>query len=138
MAAIYQWLEDGVVYTVLTTTLYPVEASDGVSFGVTLGAGILRQIPYTTYSITTTPLDSEMTTILVDLTVPDTEYSITTTPLNSEMITILNDRTPNPTEYSITTTPLDGVMDTQLVTVQAPPRGAEFSIRMGTWSLDHI
>lgn len=136
MAAIYQWIiVDDVT---VTTTPYPIESSDGVEFSITLGLSILREIQNTDMSIKTVPLNSEMTTVLLSVDVGPTEMSIKTLPLESVLTTILNERTADPTELSIKTLPLDGMMQKQLVTIQAPPRGAEFSITLGNCSLDPV
>ena len=44
MAAIYQWYENGILYTILTTTLYPGELLDGVEFDISLVDGYLLPI----------------------------------------------------------------------------------------------
>ena len=49
MAAIYQWYENGILYTILTTTIYPGELTDGMNLGVSLVSG--RMEP---------PLDDQM------------------------------------------------------------------------------
>lgn len=136
MAAIYQWIvDDGVV---VTTTLYPVESSDGVEFSVDLGLSILREIHNSDMSVTVNAIGGTLDTVLLSVNVGPTDMSITTVPLDGELTTILNSRDAGPTEMSVSTMPLDGILDTQLVTIQAPPRGAEFSITLGTCTLDPV
>jgi hypothetical protein len=136
MAAIYMWyvLDDVIV----TTTLYPVESSDGVEFSVSLALGILRQIHNTNMSVQVLPLDGTLTTILLDTEANPTEFAVSTLPLDSLLTTILNERDADPTDFGVSTLPLDGVLTTQLVTIQAPPRGAEFSITLGSCNLTPV
>jgi hypothetical protein len=42
MAAIYSWPEENVV--ILTTTLYPVEVMESISFSARAGAGLMQEI----------------------------------------------------------------------------------------------
>ena len=45
MAAIYQWWQDGVSYTLLTTTLYPIEIVEGMAIGIALTYGGMWPLP---------------------------------------------------------------------------------------------
>jgi len=136
MAAIYQWIvDDGVT---VTTTLYPVESSDGVEFAVDLGYSVLREMHNSDVGFSVAPINGELNTILLTVDVGPTDMGFSVAPIDGEMFTILNDRTPDPSLMGFSVGPLDGVLTTQLVTIQAPPRGAEFSITLGTCSLDPV
>ena len=44
MAAIYQWFEGVIEIQIWTTTLYPIEASEGIIFGVSVDSVVIRDI----------------------------------------------------------------------------------------------
>lgn len=46
MAAIYQWFEGVIAYQTLTTTLYPIEASEGITFDVDVNTASMQTINF--------------------------------------------------------------------------------------------
>lgn len=68
MAAIYQWIENGIVYQVLTTTPYPIEAIEYAQISFDLGPDCsMTSIPGDSGDHSFSFNDAEMTAVRLDL-----------------------------------------------------------------------
>jgi hypothetical protein len=65
MAAIYQWFEGLVEVQIWTTTLYPLEAAEGILFSTDLDIGQFQLLPNDTAQYTSTFLDADKELILL-------------------------------------------------------------------------
>ncbi len=74
MAAIYQWEVAGIVYTLYTTTLYPIEAVEALVFTIDLDSGSMVEIATDEIALGMSLIAATLISILLE--VPEQEDKI--------------------------------------------------------------
>jgi hypothetical protein len=118
------------VTQVLTTTLYPAEATDAMEMSISLVDGRMAPLPLEEYEFTIDTLDGNIIPILLTAPTEEEEYEFTVLALDGSITTILL-TTPTPEEeYEFTILALDGSITGKLVFAEMPDEAMDISISL--------
>lgn len=129
MAAIYQWFKSG-EYMVLTTTLYPIEASEALVFSIDISAGSMDTIKDDAMKQGMTLLAGTLVLGLLDA--PERNDGIITKleVLEGTLNIILLDAPEQDDAMDHSLELLSGTLEEKLVTTYSPPQGLIMDINL--------
>ena len=125
MAAIYQWFVDNDV--IVTTTLYPAETQDGVTFSISLASGALQPIDSGAYDISNTFKAVNRYVILITGEPDPEQLDISHELVNVTLYQILIAGEPDPENMGISQSFLDINRYDILITAYHPENGINFT-----------
>jgi len=131
MAAIYMWyVEDGVFYT---TTPFPVDIQDGVTFNMSLGGAAMRPIPLGAVDLSFELVQAPIVQILITAGPYDDAVDLSWRLQQAPLVQILLTTGPYDEAVDITWELLQAPLISKLVTAYTPEdEGLEFSIQLKT------
>ena len=121
---------------ILTTTLYPIEETDGLDFGLSLQGGLLVTWPTENLDVTFSVVDGNMQEILLDYGPDNDDLDTTFSVVDGNMQVILLTYGPDNDDLDVTFSVVDGNMAPKLVTVDTPDEGLEFGLSLIAGSLE--
>ena len=120
-----QWQSPAVTQT-LTTTLYPVEAYDGLKFGVSIGAASMSKIPIESNTVSFEALSGTLQQILKDGGDYFESNTVTFEGLDGTLVTLFKSVPSKFESNTVTFESLDGTLESKLVTAYTNPEGLLF------------
>jgi hypothetical protein len=132
MAAIYQWFEGLVEVQIWTTTLYPLEAAEGILFSTDLDIGQFQLLPNDTAQYTSTFLDADKELILLSTGPHDDTAQYASTFLDADKELILLSTGPHDDFGQYASAFLDADKESKLVTIYSPDQGLIMDIDLDT------
>jgi hypothetical protein len=123
---------------VLTTTLYPAEALDGMEFGISLVSGLMRPIPNEDLSFSYGVVSGDMSQILLVAPIADEalEFSYGVVSGTLEEVLIVTGPHDEALEFSYGV--VDANMEDKLVSAVLPDEGMDFGISLISGSMTPI
>jgi hypothetical protein len=123
---------------VLTTTLYPAEALDGMELGISLVSGRMELIPIEDYEFTITALSGNITQILLTAPTEEEEYEFTLVALNGSITQILLTAPTQDEEYEFTIEALNGSITKKLVEAEMSDQAMDIGISLVSGSMTPV
>ena len=124
MAAIYQWL--GRTYQLLTTTLYPIEAVESLSFDGDITYGSMSPVQSEAYATDGDVISATLIQLLLEYG-PDTEeYATDGDVISATLIQLLLEYGPDAEAYRTDGDVISATLELKLVEVDTPDEELQF------------
>jgi hypothetical protein len=123
---------------VLTTTLYPAEALDGMELGISLVSGLMQPIPNEDLQFGFAALDGDVTEILISTGPHDEAIEFDFAALNGNVEDILISTGPHDEAVEFNFAALDGNVEDKLVEAVMPDEGMDFGISLVSGSMTPV
>jgi hypothetical protein len=121
---------------VLTTTLYPIELTDGLDFSVALQGGLLVTWPLDDLDVSFSVVGGNMQLGLLDYGPDNDDLDVLFSVVGGNMQVILLTYGPDNDDLDVTFSVVDGNMEPKLVTIDTPDEGLEFGLSLIAGSLE--
>lgn len=136
MAAIYMWFQRDVQY--YTTTLYPIETTDGIQFSISVDATTMGNIESDTYAFSYGFLGGSIDQILLSGPTPEDLYSFSYGFMDAYIDQILLFGPTSEDTYTFSYGFMDAVLEDKLITTYAPDQGITLActVDSAAWYMD--
>jgi hypothetical protein len=135
--AYFQYGEDGSVQ-ILTTTLYPAEATDAMEFGIALIAGLMEVVPEEDLEFNFAVLDGDILSILLSTGPHDEALDFNFAVLDGDIELILLSTGPHDEAMEFNFAVLDGNVESKLVEALMPDEAMDFTISLVSGSMTPV
>ena len=126
----------GVELQILTTTLYPIEQTEGLEFGINLQDGWLLNWPNDDLDTTFSVVDGNMQEILLNYGPDNDDLDTTFSVVDGNLQIVLLNYGPDNDDLDTTFSVIDGNLYPKLVVVDTPDEGLEFGLSLIAGSLE--
>ena len=126
----------GVELQILTTTLYPIEQTEGLEFGINLKDGWLLNWPNDDLDTTFSVVDGNMQEILLNYGPDNDDLDTTFSVVDGNLQIVLLNYGPDNDDLDTTFSVIDGNLNPKLVVVDTPDEGLEFGLSLIAGSLE--
>lgn len=123
---------------ILTTTLYPIEVTDGLDLNIALVDGFMFGVGIEDYTFVVAALDGSITQILLTISPENEDYTFVVAALNGSITEILLTIPPENEDYTFVVAALDGNITSKLVNALMPEEGMDLSIALVAGSMTPV
>lgn len=135
--AYFQYGQEGPIeQQILTTTLYPIEETEGLDFGLSLISGGLFNWPNDDMDVSFTVIGGNMQAILLNYGPDNDDMDVSFSMVDGNMQVTLITAPPENDDLDVSFSVVGGNMEPKLVTVDTPDEGLAFGLSLIAGTLE--